>query len=135
MQPKISVVQGANITEKLSMTNTQNVTELQPRMTRETLVSLARKAAVYLPTASAQLMNELATRLDVTSVALCESMEQRKQLKDSLSRMVSMHELMMDKVNHAASFYDGNCLAEMNEAPLQAKRTLIHTKSPSEGEM
>lgn len=62
------------------MTNTQNVTELQPRMTRETLVSLARKAAAYLPTASAQLMNELATRLDVTSVALCESMEQRKAL-------------------------------------------------------
>ncbi|WP_237731299.1 hypothetical protein [Lelliottia amnigena] len=62
------------------MTNTQNVEELQPRMTRETLVSLARKAAVYLPTASAQLMNELATRLDVTSVALCESMEQRKAL-------------------------------------------------------
>ncbi|MBL5919797.1 hypothetical protein I7V28_01440 [Lelliottia amnigena] len=80
MQPKISVVQGANNTEKLSMTNTQNVEELQPRMTRETLVSLARKAAVYLPTASAQLMNELATRLDVTSVALCESMEQRKAL-------------------------------------------------------
>lgn len=62
------------------MTNTQNVEELQPRMTRETLVSLARKAAVYLPTASAQLMNELANRLDVTSVALCESMEQRKAL-------------------------------------------------------
>lgn len=49
-------------------------------MTRETLVSLARKAALYLPTASAQIMNELATRLDVTSVALCESMEQRKEL-------------------------------------------------------
>ncbi|MEP8723100.1 hypothetical protein [Enterobacter kobei] len=62
------------------MTNTQNVTELQPRMTRETLVALARKAAVYLPTASCQLMNELANRLDQTSVALCESMEQRKEL-------------------------------------------------------
>lgn len=80
MQPKISVVQDANNTEKLSMTNTQNVEELQPRMTRETLVSLARKAAVYLPTASAQLMNELANRLDYTSVALCEAMSQRKEL-------------------------------------------------------
>ena len=62
------------------MTNTQNVTELQPRMTREQLVDAARTAAKFLPVASAQLMNELATRLDYTSVALCESMEQRKLL-------------------------------------------------------
>lgn len=80
MQPKISVVQDANNTEKLSMTNTQNVTELQPHMTREQLIDAARTAAKFLPIASAQLMNELATRLDVTSVALCESMEQRKKL-------------------------------------------------------
>ncbi|MEE9684000.1 hypothetical protein V4841_08275 [Lelliottia amnigena] len=71
------------------MTSTQNVEELQPRMTRETLVSLARKAAVYLPTASAQLMNELATRLDVTSVALCESMEQRKTLVNALTTIAN----------------------------------------------
>ncbi|MGL5599454.1 MAG: hypothetical protein ACRDD5_00960 [Silvania sp.] len=62
------------------MTNTQTVTELQPRMTREQLVDAARIAARYLPVASAQLMNELATRLDVTSVALCEAMAQRKEL-------------------------------------------------------
>jgi hypothetical protein len=80
VQPKISVVQDANNTEKLSMTNTQNVAELQPRMTRKQLIDAARTAAKFLPIASAQLMNELATRLDVTSVALCESMEQRKAL-------------------------------------------------------
>lgn len=80
MRPKISVVQDANITEKLSMTTTQSVAELQPGMTREQLIDAARTAAKFLPIASAQLMNELATRLDVTSVALCESMEQRKAL-------------------------------------------------------
>jgi len=62
------------------MTTTQTVTELQPRMSREQLVNAARIAAKYLPVASAQLMNELATRLDVTSVALCEAMSQRKEL-------------------------------------------------------
>ena len=62
------------------MTNTQNVAELQPRMTREQLVDAARTAAKFLPVASAQLMNELATRLDYTSVALCEAMAQRKEL-------------------------------------------------------
>ncbi|MCI1899286.1 MAG: hypothetical protein LKI85_13070 [Enterobacter sp.] len=62
------------------MTNTQNVTELQPRMTREQLIDAARTAAKFLPVASAQLMNELANRLDYTSVALCEAMAQRKEL-------------------------------------------------------
>lgn len=90
MQPKFSVVQDAYNTEKLSMTNTQNVTELQPRMTREQLVDAARTAAKYLPVASAQLMNELATRLDYTSVALCESMEQRKKLAGENMLMIRL---------------------------------------------
>ncbi|EKY5003875.1 MULTISPECIES: hypothetical protein [Citrobacter freundii complex] len=62
------------------MTTTQNVTELQPRMTREQLIDAARKAAPLLPPASQWLMNELANRYDVQGVALCESMEQRKSL-------------------------------------------------------
>lgn len=82
MQPKISAVQSAYNTEKLTMTNTQNVTELQPRMTREQLIEAARIAAKFLPVASAQLMNELANRLDITSVALCEAMAQRKELAE-----------------------------------------------------
>lgn len=89
MQPKFSAVQGAYNTEKLTMTTTQNVTELQPRMTREQLVDAARTAAKFLPLASAQLMNELATRLDYTSVALCESMEQRKALIDALTTIAN----------------------------------------------
>ncbi|WP_228041346.1 hypothetical protein, partial [Enterobacter hormaechei] len=82
VQPKISAVQSAYNTEKLSMTNTQNVTEIQPRMTREQLIEAARIAAKFLPVASAQLMNELANRLDITSVALCEALAQRKELAE-----------------------------------------------------
>ncbi|WP_410694641.1 hypothetical protein [Citrobacter freundii] len=62
------------------MTTTQNVTELQPRMTREQLIDAARKAAPLLPVAYRGIMTELANRLDIVSVALCESMEQRKAL-------------------------------------------------------
>ncbi|OHY45440.1 hypothetical protein BB775_10385 [Enterobacter roggenkampii] len=82
MQQKISAVQSAYNTEKLSMTNTQNVTELQPRMTREQLIDAARKAAPLLPPAYRGIMTELANRLDYTSVALCEAMAQRKELAE-----------------------------------------------------
>jgi hypothetical protein len=62
------------------MTNTQNVTELQPRMTREQLIDAARKAAPLRQHRG--IMNELANRLDYTSVALCEAMAQRKELAE-----------------------------------------------------
>lgn len=64
------------------MTYTQNVTELQPRMTREQLIDAARKAAPLLPPAYRGIMTELANRLDYTSVALCEAMAQRKELAE-----------------------------------------------------
>jgi hypothetical protein len=80
VQPKFSVVQDAYITEKLTMTNAQTVTELQPRMTREQLIDAARKAAPLLPPAYRGIMTELANRLDYTSVALCEALVQRKEL-------------------------------------------------------
>ncbi|MFU0948612.1 hypothetical protein ACM26Q_23265 [Kluyvera ascorbata] len=66
------------------MGNIVAASELQPRLTREQLIDAARKAAPLLPPASQWLMNELASRLDATSVALCESMEQRKALKDDV---------------------------------------------------
>lgn len=69
------------------MTSTQNVTELQPRMTREQLIDAARTASKFLPVASAQLMNELANRLDFTSVALFEAMAQRKVLAEQNSTL------------------------------------------------
>ncbi|UAK18628.1 hypothetical protein K7B04_14935 [Kluyvera sp. CRP] len=84
MQPKFSAVQGVYNTEKLTMGNLVVVSEQQPRMTREQLIDAARKAAPLLPPASQWLMNELANRLDITSVALCESMEQRKALAEDV---------------------------------------------------
>lgn len=62
------------------MTNAQTVTEQQPRMTREQLIDAARKAAPLLPIAYRGIMTELANRLDITSVALCESLSQRMAL-------------------------------------------------------
>ncbi|SLK19888.1 hypothetical protein SAMN03159434_11936 [Enterobacter sp. NFR05] len=50
------------------------------RMTKEQLLVAARTAAKYLPAASADIMKELANRLDVTSVALSEALEQRDNL-------------------------------------------------------
>ncbi|MCK6701467.1 hypothetical protein L8T19_22660 [Enterobacter bugandensis] len=64
------------------MKNTQIVTKLQPRMTREQLIDAARKTAPLLPAAYGWMVNELATRLDVTSVALCEAMAQRRELAE-----------------------------------------------------
>lgn len=64
------------------MMNIQNVTELQPHMTREQLIDAVRKAAPLLPPAYRGIMTELANRLDYTSVALCEAMAQRKELAE-----------------------------------------------------
>jgi hypothetical protein len=50
------------------------------RLTKEQLIAAAHAAAKYLPAASADIMKELANRLDVTSVALSEALEQRKAL-------------------------------------------------------
>lgn len=49
---------------------------------------------------------------------------------DALERMQKMHSLMMEKVNHKKSFYDAECIREMNEAPLQAKRVLTKHNRP-----
>lgn len=43
-----------------------------------------------------------------------------EQLTASLTRMLEMHDLMMEKVNFGASFFDTECLMEMNAAPVQA---------------
>lgn len=45
-------------------------------------------------------------------------------LRVALERMDRMHAMMMEKVNHGASWYDAECLREMNEAPLEARRAL-----------
>ena len=43
---------------------------------------------------------------------------------NALRRMLKMHALMMAKANHAASFYDAECLQEMAEAPPEAAAAL-----------
>ncbi|WP_313471736.1 hypothetical protein [Atlantibacter hermannii] len=50
------------------------------RLTIKQLVHAAHQAARYLPKASAQLMRELADRLDTTQSALCESLKIRDAL-------------------------------------------------------
>lgn len=46
------------------------------------------------------------------------------KLKQALKDMLDMHDLMMDKVNHADSAYDANCIKAMNEVPGQARAVL-----------
>lgn len=52
---------------------------------------------------------------------MVKSWNNHKALIVALERMVKMHDLMMKKVNHKASFYDAECITEMNEAPQQAR--------------
>lgn len=53
---------------------------MQHHMKEKELVAAARMAASDLPPAAAQLMREVATRLDVTFVALSEALDQRVTL-------------------------------------------------------
>ncbi|GEM_PF-5300845 len=60
------------------------------RMTKEQLLIAARTAAKYLPAASADIMTELANRLDVTSVALSEALAQKGKLAADNSALKSV---------------------------------------------
>ena len=46
----------------------------------------------------------------------------------NLERMVKMHDLMMQDVNHGASCYQATTIAEMNEAPVCARQALDRAK-------
>ncbi|ELS1357920.1 hypothetical protein SFE98_002819 [Salmonella enterica] len=46
----------------------------------------------------------------------------------ALARMLTMHEMVMNKTNIKASFCDTDCIREMNEAPIQARRVLLDIK-------
>lgn len=54
--------------------------------------------------------------------------EQNAALVAALERMLAMHDTMMTKVNHGASFFDADCLREMNEAPSQAAQAIASAK-------
>lgn len=62
-------------------------------------------------------------RFNPTAILYCYTELESKLIK-SLDRMVKMHALMMNKTNHAASFYDAECIKEMNEAPTEAQQLL-----------
>ncbi|EEI1617878.1 hypothetical protein GRL14_004761 [Salmonella enterica] len=47
----------------------------------------------------------------------------------ALERMLKMHELVMNKTNAGASFYDAECIREMNLAPIQARQALTFARS------
>ncbi|EAZ1829202.1 hypothetical protein NN755_001592 [Salmonella enterica] len=47
----------------------------------------------------------------------------------ALERMLKMHELVMNKTNVGASFYDAECIREMNLAPIQAWQALTFARS------
>jgi hypothetical protein len=57
-----------------------------------------------------------------------DTIKQRDEVMAALERMVAMHDSMMKKVNHGASFYDVDCLREMNEAPIQAQVAIANVK-------
>ncbi|EAO8388449.1 hypothetical protein ES892_15965 [Salmonella enterica] len=50
------------------------------------------------------------------------------RLQIAMARMLTMHEMVMNKTNIKASFYDADCIREMNEAPVQARRVLLDIK-------
>ncbi|MFY4331399.1 hypothetical protein ACM91S_21900 [Enterobacter hormaechei] len=103
------------------MTNTQNVTELQPRMTREQLIDAARKAAPLLPPAYRGIMTELANRLDYTSVALCEAMAQRKELA---AQNATLREDVASWAKECDSIVERHTKTRTNMHLLEAQREL-----------
>ncbi|EHT5775467.1 hypothetical protein NXC29_002712 [Salmonella enterica] len=47
----------------------------------------------------------------------------------ALERMLKMHELVMNKTNAGASFYDAECIRDMNLALIQARQALTFARS------
>lgn len=54
-------------------------------------------------------------------------------LLSALVRLDKMHELMMKKINHGASWYDAECLFEMNAAPLEAAKAIQAARAEKQG--
>ncbi|HAV1896918.1 TPA: hypothetical protein JG930_000731 [Enterobacter hormaechei subsp. steigerwaltii] len=114
-------VQSACITEKLTMKNTENVSELPPRMTMEQLIDAARKASPLLPPAYRGIMTELANRLDYTSVVLCEAMAQRKELA---AQNVTLREDVASWAKECDRIVERHTKSRTNMHLLEAQREL-----------
>jgi len=52
-------------------------------------------------------------------------------LLKALERMNKMHNMMMEKINHGASFYDADTLREMNKAPIEARAEISKARGES----
>lgn len=46
------------------------------------------------------------------------------ELRGALQKMVNMHALMVAKTNFGASFYNAECIQQMNEVPVIAQQLL-----------
>lgn len=66
--------------------------------------------------------------MDKDAEDITKAVNNYPDLVAALQRMIAMHETMMKKTNVGASFYDADCIREMNEAPLQANRLLQKLK-------
>lgn len=53
-----------------------------------------------------------------------DDMTHERNLIVALNNMLEMHDMMMSKVNHSASFYDAATIAAMNEQPAKAREVL-----------
>lgn len=86
------------------------------RMTTSELVHAAYHAARYLPTASSQLMRELAERLDITQAALCESLKIRDALAAESMNLKHAMSVTMEHVSAMDTGQAGVAAMIINDA-------------------
>ncbi|MCH7127894.1 hypothetical protein EFJ49_21630 [Escherichia coli] len=76
------------------------------RMTNEQLIDAAHKAAKYLPPASAQLMSDLATQLDVALVAVRTACAERHELEERCEVLRAKFRAYIDETHQVAAERD-----------------------------
>jgi len=67
-------------------------------------------------------MRDLTLESYANAEFICRAVNAHDELVEALKRMKRMWEMMMEKVDHGASFYDADTIREMNEAPLDANK-------------
>ena len=75
------------------------------------------------------IIEEHHDELEAFANAIKADQAENAKLREALLRMINMHNLMMKKVNHGASFYDAECLKEMNEAPIEALQAVADSEA------
>jgi hypothetical protein len=69
-------------------------------------------------------LNDARRGWESAAEAVREADEVREKLVSALRRMVAMYEAMLKQTNVGASFFGGETLQEMNEAPIGARAAL-----------